>query len=148
MLDNIEQPGVENPVKVPCEMIVTYVLPTAKGALAKELVINHGMTQVQVAKIFGVTSAAVSQYLKGIRGQNSIIDKSAYRDDFYKLIEGLANGIAADGNLVEALCQVCNFVKESGLLKALYVNDGYSPEDIAKFDCPRHMIINCDNNEA
>ena len=135
-------------MKIPCEVVVWYLLPTIRRGVAKELVSVHGFTQSRVAKTFGVTDAAVSQYLKGIRGQNSIIDKSAYRDDFYKLIEGLANGIAADGNLVEALCQVCNFVKESGLLKALYVNDGYSPDDIAKFDCPRHMIINCDNHDA
>ena len=71
-------------MKMPCELIVTHILPTARGALAKELVHNHGMTQVQVANLFGVTSAAVSQYIKGLRGGNNLIDKSAYREDFYK----------------------------------------------------------------
>ena len=58
-------------MKLPCELIVTHILPTARGALAKELVNRHNMTQVQVAGLFGVTSAAVSQYLKGFRGGHS-----------------------------------------------------------------------------
>ncbi|MBP5203428.1 MAG: transcriptional regulator, partial [Candidatus Methanomethylophilaceae archaeon] len=69
-------------MKLPCELIVMHVLPTARGALAKELVGRHGMTQVQVAALFGVTNAAVSQYLKAVRGGNSVIDRSEYRSDF------------------------------------------------------------------
>jgi hypothetical protein len=122
-------------------MIVTYVLPTAKGALAKELVNKHGMTQVQVAKLFGVTSAAVSQYMKGIRGQNGVIDKSAYKDDFYDLIERLADRISEGGEVVRALCDVCDFTKESGLLKALYVYENVPQDDIDKFICPRPVLV-------
>ena len=80
-------------MKMPCELIVTHILPTARGALAKELVHNHGMTQVQVANLFGVTSAAVSQYIKGLRGGNNLIDKSAYREDFYKMIADSLRGV-------------------------------------------------------
>ena len=82
-------------MKVPCEMIVTYILPTAKGALARELVNQHGLTQVEVSRLFGVTSAAISQYIKGTRGGNDIIDKSAYKEDFYKFISTMANEIMA-----------------------------------------------------
>lgn len=106
-------------MKMPCELIVTHILPTARGALAKELVHNHGMTQVQVAKLFGVTSAAVSQYIKGLRGGNNLIDRSAYRDDFYKMIADSADAVAAGEDLTESLCRICAFVKESGLLRAL-----------------------------
>ena len=123
-------------MKMPCELIVTHILPTARGALAKELVHNHGMTQVQVANLFGVTSAAVqvqvanlfgvtsaavSQYIKGLRGGNNLIDKSAYREDFYKMIADTADVVASGKDLTEALCEICTFVKTSGLLKALYV---------------------------
>ena len=85
-------------MKLPCELIVTHILPTARGSLAKELVKRHGMTQVQVAHLFGVTSAAVSQYLKGLRGGNNLIDKSAYRDEFYGMIADAADAVAAGGN--------------------------------------------------
>ena len=121
-------------MKMPCELIVTHILPTARGALAKELVHNHGMTQVQVANLFGVTSAAVSQYIKGLRGGNNLIDKSAYREDFYK------DAVAGGKDLTLALCEICTFVKESGLLKALYVYEGYSGELGVCMECPKTTI--------
>ena len=132
-------------MKMPCELIVTHILPTARGALAKELVHNHGMTQVQVANLFGVTSAAVSQYIKGLRGGNNLIDKSAYREDFYKedfykMIADKADAVAGGKDLTLALCEICTFVKESGLLKALYVYEGYSGELGVCMECPKTTI--------
>ncbi len=128
-------------MKMPCELIVTHILPTARGALAKELVHNHGMTQVQVANLFGVTSAAVSQYIKGLRGGNNLIDKSAYREDFYKMIAEKADAVVAGMDLINALCEICAFVKSSGLLKALYVYEGYSGELGMCMECPRTAIV-------
>lgn len=128
-------------MKMPCELIVTHILPTARGAIAKELVASHGMTQTQIAKIFGVTSAAISQYIKGMRGGNNLIDKSAYREDFYAMIAKTASEIAAGNDVTESLCNVCTFVKESGLLRALYVFEGYSGELGVCYDCPRHNIV-------
>jgi len=130
-------------MKIPCELIVTHILPTAKGALARELVKKHGYTQVQVAHLFGVTSAAVSQYVKGVRGGNSIIDKSAYKDDFYKMIEDMADNIATGMHVSEALCLVCEYVKNSGLLKALYIYEGYSDVPEMKFECPKITFFSC-----
>ena len=118
-------------MKMPCELIVTHILPTARGAIAKELVTRHGMTQTQVAKLFGVTSAAVSQYIKGMRGGNTLIDKSA----------DTADRIAAGADITESLCMICSFVKESGLLRALYVFEGYTGELGVCMDCPRINIV-------
>ena len=127
-------------MKLPCELIVTHILPTARGSLAKELVHRHGMTQVQVAHLFGVTSAAISQYLKGIRGGNNLIDKSAYRDDFYAMISDAADRVAEGEDVTDALCRICEFVKDSGLLRALYVFEGYSGELGDCLECPRVPI--------
>lgn len=127
-------------MKMPCELIVTHILPTARGALAKELVHNHGMTQVQVANLFGVTSAAVSQYIKGLRGGNNLIDKSAYREDFYKMIADSADAVANGEDLSECLCGICAFVKKSGLLRALYVFEGYSGDLGVCMECPKLAI--------
>jgi len=124
-------------------MLVTYVLPTGKGALAKELVNQHGLTQVEVARLFGVTSAAISQYIKGTRGGNELIDKSAYRDDFYDFIAMLADEIMGGMQVSEALCKLCDFARVCGLLKALYVYEGYSPEQLPFLDNP--TVINVDS---
>ncbi len=135
-------------MKLPCELIVTHILPTARGSLARELVKRHGMTQIQVARLFGVTSAAVSQYLKGLRGGNNLIDRSAYRDDFYRMISDSADAVAAGEDVTEALCGICKFVKSSGLLRALYVFEGYTGDLGQCMECPRLCIVSFDEEEA
>ena len=129
------------PMKMPCELVVTHVLPTARGAIARELVEKHGMTQTQVAKLFGVTSAAVSQYIKGMRGGNNLIDKSAYKRDFDLMISRTAAAIASGMDVTEALCGICTFVKTCGLLRALCVYEGYEGDLTVCMDCPRNEII-------
>jgi predicted transcriptional regulator len=57
-------------MKIPCELIVWYVLPSIRRELARELVEKHKLTQAEVARRFGVTDAAISQYLKSKRGTN------------------------------------------------------------------------------
>lgn len=128
-------------MKMPCELVVTHILPTARGALAKELVRNHGLSQVQVANLFGVTSAAVSQYIKGLRGGNNLIDKSAYRDDFYKAISQQADAVVRGGDVTASLCNICAFVKSSGLLRALYVFEGYTGDLGTCMECPKIDIL-------
>ena len=59
-------------MKIPCELVVWYVLPTIRREVARELVNSHGMSQAEVARKFGVTDAAISQYLKKKRGERWI----------------------------------------------------------------------------
>ena len=128
-------------MKLPCELMVVHILPTARGALAKELVNRHNMTQIQVARLFGVTRAAVSQYLKGFRGGNAVIDRSEYRNDFYRVISQMADRVAAGEEVTEVLCGICRFVKECGLLRALYVLEGYDGELGICMECPNLAIV-------
>ena len=69
-------------MKIPCELIVWYVLPAIRRELARELVDKHGMIQAEVARKFGVTDAAVSQYLKSKRGSNKELEASGRYDEF------------------------------------------------------------------
>ena len=124
-------------MKLPCELVVFELLPTARGELAKELVRAHGFTQAKVASIFGVTSAAVSQYIKGLRGGNPHIDGSIYRGQFYEEISMSAERVAAGADVTEELCGICNFVKRIGMLDEIYLKTG-AVDDLSKcVECPR-----------
>jgi predicted transcriptional regulator len=122
---------------MPCELVVFELLPTARGELAKELVKVHGYTQARVAVVFGVTSAAVSQYIKGLRGGNPYIDNSIYRDQFNKQIALSAERIANGADLTDELCDLCAFVKQIGMLDEIYAKQGSHVTLTKCAECPR-----------
>lgn len=127
-------------MKLPCEIIVFEIIPTVRGELAKELVKVHGYTQAKVAVIFGVTSAAISQYIKGLRGGNPYIERSVYRKVFYEGISDSALRIANGGDITDELCWICNFVKKIGMLDEIYAMQG-ATEDLSKcVECPRDHL--------
>ena len=128
-------------MKLPCELIVFEVLPTARGELAKELVRVHGYTQAKVASMFGVTSAAISQYIKGLRGGNRYIDSSIYRNVFYGRISESAEKIANGADLGDELCDICNFVKRVGMLDEIYSMQGFRTNLSKCAECPRDNIV-------
>jgi len=88
-----------------CEIIVQYVLPVIRAEMAVRMK-DEGISQAQIARILGVTPAAVNQYVKskrGTAGQDTevleVIDDylEEYKDD--------------PGALSEHLCDVCNKIK-------------------------------------
>ena len=54
------------PDMMPQELAVWYVIPTIRRELSSAL-LKKGLSQKRIAKILGVTEAAVSQYLKSKR---------------------------------------------------------------------------------
>ena len=124
-------------MKMPCELIVSEILPTARGELARQLVIRHDLTQAKVAKMFGVTSAAVSQYIKGLRGGNSYIENSIYRVMFFNKIVSSADMMIEGANFADVLCDICCFVKSIGMVDEIYAMQG-AKDDLNKcLECPR-----------
>ncbi len=88
-----------------CEIIVQYVLPVIRAEMAVRMK-EEGISQAQIARILGVTPAAVNQYVKskrGTAGQDAevleVIDDSLeeYKDD--------------PEALSVHLCDVCNTIK-------------------------------------
>jgi uncharacterized protein len=94
-----------------CEVVVWYVLPVLRCEIAKELV-KQGRSQREVARILGVTDAAVSQYLKEKRGRSEWLD-----DKTRKQISQAAKRIGKGGQMAPEICKICNVVKKSGLCK-------------------------------
>ena len=108
-------------MKIPCEIVVWYVLPMIRRELANELVYGHNKSQAEVARRFGVTDAAISQYLKKKRGDNFTLEQSETFPVFMEAIKKSAEMIVEDKSTFEnAMCRLCGVVKNSGLLAEIY----------------------------
>jgi len=128
-------------MKLPCELVVHEILPTARGEVAKELVTVHGFTQTRVAEAFGITNAAISQYLKGLRGGNPLVESSPFRNHFYECIAKAADNIAEGHDVMEELCVICNDIKVCGMLDNIYKNQGEEMPLAECIECPRDNIV-------
>ncbi|MBP3386199.1 MAG: transcriptional regulator [Candidatus Methanomethylophilaceae archaeon] len=115
-------------MKIPCELVVWYVLPMIRSEVSKELVYSHGMSQAEVARRFGVTDAAISQYLKKKRGDNSLIEESPLYPKFIEAIKESAARIANEqADFSVEMCKLCGVVKSIGLLAMIYEAQTGSP---------------------
>ncbi len=120
-------------MKIPCEIVVWYVLPTIRREIAKELVKTHSMKQADVARKFEVTDAAISQYLKRKRGENEIITNSEFYDIFIDEIKFSSEKLASEeSDFATEVCRLCCVVKNCGMLAEIYKEyTGFNPPSCA-----------------
>jgi predicted transcriptional regulator len=88
-----------------CEIIVQYVLPAIRAEMAVRMK-DEGISQAQIARILGVTPAAVNQYIKSKRG-------TAGQDtEVLEVIDEYIEKYRNDPDELSAhLCDVCNKIK-------------------------------------
>ena len=65
--------------QMPQEIEVWYVIPAIRRELAKAM-INTGLTQKEIAKIMGITEAAVSQYIHSKRAKEIAFSKKVLEE--------------------------------------------------------------------
>ena len=106
-------------MKPPCMIVVQYVLPALRVLIARELIQKHGLSRVRVAEKMELTPAAVTQYLKKVRGETAVqlIESS---DEAVKIISETANDLAkGDASVYDVLqniCKTCQIMRSEGLL--------------------------------
>ena len=106
-------------MKPPCVIVVQYVLPALRVLIAKELIERHGLSQVKAAEKMELTPAAITQYLKKVRGETAIqlVESS---DEAAKVISEIANDLVeGEGSVYDVLqniCRTCQTMRSKGLL--------------------------------
>ena len=121
-------------MKMPCEIIIWYVLPGIRREITKNM-IKNGLTQKEAAKKLGVTDAAVSQYLSEKRGRVEIKDKKILRE-IKKSAEWIIHG--NDPVMIEETCRVCGLLKSSKMLSRLYKM--HYDKSISKCFCTNNSV--------
>lgn len=97
------------------EIEVWHILPAVRAELAKEMK-NQGMLQKDIARILGVTQAAVSQYFSNKRGCNVVLDAEIQKQ--IKL--GAKNLIQNPEVLFKELYVILQLIRDSGFLCKLH----------------------------
>ncbi len=111
---------------LPSEIESKLLIPAVRAILSKELVIEKGLKEEEVARMLGITQAAVSNYLRGTRGDNELISK------------------------LMSLSEIMNMIKEIG--DDLSTNRAYTAKTLSKFialcNYMRYSLIICDAHHS
>ena len=111
-------------MKLPCELVVWYLLPTIRKEFAGYLVEELNMTQKQAAEKLGLTESAISQYLKSKRGQEMKLSKEI-KKNIEKSIKQISNS-EDDSVMIEEICSICKLIRKQGSLCELHRTNNHN----------------------
>jgi predicted transcriptional regulator len=109
--------------KLPCELIIWYVLPDFRNEISRTLLDEYDYKQVEIAKTLGVTKAAVNQYLSSKRGDNffSLIKDKKTKNMIMKEIKKSTASIVNEQSTIDIeLCRLCNVIKSDKIIVKVY----------------------------
>ncbi|HEV8387527.1 MAG TPA: transcriptional regulator [Nitrososphaera sp.] len=107
---------------LPSEIEAKSLIPAVRAILAKKLIREYSLKEEDVAKVLGITQAAVSNYVRGTRGDVELITRLESVREVMRMIDDIA--------------------------KDLSTNKAYTPSTLAKFvglcNYMRYTLIICD----
>lgn len=106
--------------KFPCEVVIQFVLPSMRKEMVSYLVNEKAIRQREVARMMGITDAAVSQYIKGKRGNYFKFDEKT-KGKIHKISDTLVDHYKEhkQHNGSEFMVDACNMCRELRSSKAL-----------------------------
>lgn len=107
---------------LPSEIEAKSLIPAVRAILAKKLIKEYSLKEEDVAKVLGITQAAVSNYVRGTRGDMELISKLETVREVMRMIDDIARDLST--------------------------NKAYTPSTLAKFvglcNYMRYTLLICD----
>ena len=111
---------------LPAEIESKTLIPALRAILAKKLAQDHKIREDEISKMLGVTQAAVSNYIRGTRGDPNLIAKLLSEEQVAKMLQELADDLASDmaytPSSLSQFIGLCNFIKSSLLICDIHHN--------------------------
>ena len=111
---------------LPAEIESKTLIPALRAILAKKLAEDHSIREDQISKMLGVTQAAISNYIRGTRGDPSLIAKLLAEKQVSTLINELTDSLSSDmaytPSSLSKFIGLCNYIKSSLLICEIHHN--------------------------
>jgi predicted transcriptional regulator len=102
---------------LPSEIESKLLIPAVRAILSKELVIEKGLKEEEVARMLGITQAAVSNYLRGTRGDNELISKLMSLSEIMSMIKEIGDDLSTNraytAKTLSKFIALCNYMRYS-----------------------------------
>lgn len=111
---------------LPAEIESKTLIPALRAILAKKLAEHHKIREDEISKMLGVTQAAISNYIRGTRGDPQLILKLLAEEQVSKMIDELSDSLASDmaytPSSLSKFIGLCNYIKSSLLICDIHHN--------------------------
>ena len=75
---------------LPAEIESKTLIPALRAILAKNLAEGHNVREDEISKMLGVTQAAISNYIRGTRGDPELIKKLSAEKQVSEMIDAVS----------------------------------------------------------
>ena len=111
---------------LPAEIESKTLIPALRSILAKTLAEKHKIREDEISKMLGVTQAAVSNYIRGTRGDPELIKKllteNQVSEMIYEISDDLSSDRAYSPSSLSKFIGLCNYIKSSLLICDIHHN--------------------------
>ena len=111
---------------LPAEIESKTLIPALRAILAKKLAEEHDIREDEISKMLGVTQAAISNYIRGTRGDPSLIAKLLAEKQVAQLVDELCDHLSSDlaytPSSLSKFIGLCNYIKSSLLICEIHHN--------------------------
>ena len=111
---------------LPAEIESKTLIPALRAILAKNLAENHDVREDEISKMLGVTQAAISNYIRGTRGDPELIKKLTAEKQVSEMINEIAIDLSSDmaysPSSLSKFIGLCNYIKSSLLICEIHHN--------------------------
>ena len=111
---------------LPSEIESKSLIPALRAIIAKKLAVDHKIREDQISKMLGVTQAAISNYIRGTRGDPELIKKLLAEKQVSEIVDEICDNLSTDRSYTPSTLAkfigLCNYIKSSLLICDIHHN--------------------------
>lgn len=111
---------------LPAEIESKTLIPALRAIIAKKLADDYSIREEEISKMLGVTQAAISNYIRGTRGDPVLIGKLLSQDKIHEMVKDLCYNLSTDmaytPSSLSKFIGLCNYIKSSLIICEIHHN--------------------------
>ena len=129
---------------LPAEIESKSLIPALRAILAKDLAKKHNIREDKISRLLGVTQAAVSNYIRGIRGDPKLIEKLLEEKQVASMITEITDNLSSDNAYtplsLSKFIGLCNYIKSSLLICDIHHNLESDIDEVVCKECENMLL--------
>ena len=129
---------------LPAEIESKSLIPALRAIIAKDLAKKHNIREDKISQMLGVTQAAISNYIRGIRGNPELIEKLLAEKQVASMITDICDSLASDNaytpSSLSKFIGLCNYIKSSLLICDIHHNLESNIDDEVCKECENMLL--------